>query len=287
MISRRVILLMAVALLAACSRRDPAPKPTTDTPRLVVLSPAMSVTLRDLGKDSLIVGRHAFDLILPKDIPIAGDQHAIDYEKLVKLHPTHILLETGATDIPPRLTELAAIEHWQILALPMLTLDDVRAALAGLDAITGGPSDQGKHLRESFDAAFAADDAAGRRLGRTLPLAWTDPPGVMGPGSFHAQLLSSIGATPLPAEGAAYIEWSLEDVVRTDPDSLILFLPGFEGDQQKALGPLAGLNLRCVRDERVIIVSNPLCHTPSTALADVANFIREQTRSWPLATPSP
>lgn len=284
-ITRRAILLLGVALLAACSRREPPSKPQGDAPRLVVLSPAMSVMLRDLGKDSLIVGRHAFDLILSKDIPVAGDQHAIDYERLVTLHPTHILLETGATDIPPRLVELATSQHWEIVTLPMLTLDDVRSALTRLDAISGGPSDRGRELRAAFDAALAPNTAVAARLGTVLPLAWTDPPGVMGPRSFHAQLLQALGATPLPAEGPAFIEWSVEDVVRADPDTLLILRPGSTDDLTAVLGPLARMNLRCVREGRVIIVRDPLCHTPSTALTGVAAFIAEEALKWPARQP--
>lgn len=286
MITRRAILVMlSLIACSACSRRDPPPTPTSNAPRLVVLSPAMSVMLCDLGKKDTIVARHAFDLVLDKSVPIAGDQHAIDYEKLVTLHPTHILLETGATDIPPRLKELAAAERWQIITLPMLTLDDVRTALARLDELTGGPDKQGRELRAAFDAALAPNPDVAARLGRVLPLAWTDPPGVMGPGSFHAQVLSSLGATPVPAAGAPYIEWSVEDVVRTDPDTLVIFRPGSTDDQTTALGALARMNLRCVREGRVIIVRDPLCHTPSTALGSVATYIAGEAMRWPARSP--
>lgn len=284
MIARRALLMVVVALVLGCSRRTP-PAPSGVGPRLAVLNPAMSVILRDLGRDNLIVARHAFDLVLPDSMPIVGDQHTIDYERLVTLAPTHILLQTGATDVPPKLRELAAAHRWEVVTLPLLTLDDVRAALAKLDELTGGPSDRGRELRARFDGAMAARPEVAERLGRVLCLAWTDPPGVMGPGSFHAQIIESLGATSVPAEGSPYIEWSNEDVVRTDPDTLILLRPGSEDDLETALGPLARMNLRCVLEDRVIVVRDLLCHTPSTALSGVAEFIVAQTSSWPARIP--
>jgi ABC-type Fe3+-hydroxamate transport system substrate-binding protein len=167
----------------------------------------------------------------------------------------------------------------------MLTLDDVRAALTRLDELTGGPSDRGRELRAAFDAALSPNPETAAALGHVLCLAWTDPPGVMGPGSFHAQLIHALGATAVPAEGTPYIEWSVEDVVRTDPDSLVLLRPDSEDDLETALGPLARMNLRCVREGRVIIVRDPLCHTPSTALAGVAEFIAAEVRRWPPRAP--
>lgn len=284
MMSRRSLLLLACLLLTACSRRESAPA-DDGSPRLVVLSPAMSVMLRDLGKETLIVGRHAFDLILPKELPIAGDQHTLDYERIVTLHPTHILLEAGATDLPPRLTQLAEANRWNIVNLPMLTLDDVRAALTKLDEITDGPSEKGRSLRTAFDDALKTNADAASRLGKVLPLAWTDPPGVMGPRSFHAQLIEALGAVPIPKEGPAFIEWSVEDVVHADPDTLLILRPGSDESVETVLGPLAKLDLRCIREGRVIVIRDPLCHTPSTALTGVARSIAEEAMKHPALAP--
>jgi ABC-type Fe3+-hydroxamate transport system substrate-binding protein len=293
MISRRGVLqtiLVSAALLAfACERRPDdrsAPKATgSGTPRLAVLSPAMAVILRDLGREDQIVGRHGFDLVLQPSVPVVGNQNGLDYEALIAVRPTHVLLEAGANDLPPRLVELAKAHRWTVRAMPMLTLDDVRTALDELDELTrteATRSDRATRLRSRFDAALGVRPEIASRLGRVLPLAWMDPVGVMGPGSFHAQMLAAMGATPVPTKGAAYISWSVEDVVRADPDSIVLFLPGRDASKRdELLGPLARANLRAVREGRVVVIADPLCHTPSTALAAVADQIAASVAPWP------
>lgn len=292
MISRRLFVFLAVIALApiGCERK-PAATPAADkhdgSPRLALLSPAMAVTLRDLGRADLIVGRHGFDMVTPQNVPIVGSQNGLDYEVLLNVKPTHVLLEAGASDLPPRLVEIAAKEGWKVRALPMLTLDNVRTALRVLDEITrdsGGEalSEQAQSLLTRFDTSLAVNPEAASRLGRVLSLAWTDPVGVLGPGSFHAQLMQSLGATPVPADGSAYITWSVEDVVKLDPDSIVLLLPGSKAQTtDEALGPLARANLRAAREGRVLIITDPLCHSPSTALANLADQIVLGVKSWP------
>src|SRR5262245_61348101 len=113
------------ALWATAARRPPAPAPDGG-PRIVALSPAVAVILRDLGLADRIVGRHGYDFVLNKSVPVCGDQAGgIDYETLLRARPTHVLIESGARETPGRLTELAEEHHWAVESLRMLTLDDI------------------------------------------------------------------------------------------------------------------------------------------------------------------
>jgi hypothetical protein len=51
--------------------------------RLVVLSPAVAVMLRDLGLADRVVGKHDYDLVLPDTVPAVGHQEALDYEAIL------------------------------------------------------------------------------------------------------------------------------------------------------------------------------------------------------------
>jgi ABC-type Fe3+-hydroxamate transport system substrate-binding protein len=273
---------MLAILALGCDRAEPpAAKPDPShnakpaTPRLAVLSPAFAETLRGLGAADRIVARHGWDSFSPSAIPPVGNEGGIDYESLLKTNPTHVIMEGGAKDPPSRLSQLAKDHGWTILRIPNLTLDDIANATAALAKAAGIAPEIAQDAADRFNAAFAREDAIAPRAGRVLILIGTDPPAVMGPGSFHYEMVERLGADAIPNEGAPFIQWSVEDVLKSDPDTLILILPGAEADDPAAnLGPLAKLNLRCVQRKAVIVITDPKAHLPATSLAEVAPKLR-------------
>jgi ABC-type Fe3+-hydroxamate transport system substrate-binding protein len=284
---RSTLIISAIAalllLFPGCDER-PAAQTPSEGPRLAVLSPAMTVILRDLGELDHIVGRHGFDLILKEEVPAVGNETGLDYEALLHVQPTHVVLQQNAREPPERLQTLAAEQGWEVVTIPLLQLDDIPQATLRLNALVGGDEQTARSLVEEMSRAFRLRPALQTRLGRTLALASTDPLGALGPGSFHWEMLASMGARCLPEEGSPYIRLGLEDVLELDPDSLVIFAPGVEED---VLGSLAQLNLDAVREERVVIIRDPLAHTPSTALIDIADQIANAAAAWhPISTPA-
>jgi len=263
--------------------------------RLAVLSPALAIIIRDLGHEDVIAGRHAFDLVLDPAVPVAGSGTGeVHYETLLRIEPTHIVRESGAEPPPPKLVELAATRGWKIESFPLLTLADIRSATVRLDQLISSKDDlpgsedrarsRADQLLAGMDQAWAARDGFAERCGRTLVLAWTDPPGVMGPGSFHHQLIAAMGGHPIPETGSPYLSLTVEDVIRLDPDTIVLVMPGVtarENDAMtKLLGPLARVDLRAVRFHRIALIGDELCHTPSTALIGVADELARIVLAW-------
>jgi ABC-type Fe3+-hydroxamate transport system substrate-binding protein len=286
--SARFLLALSAAWLAAiigCDHRNGPQNPAGGygTPRLAVLSPALGVILDDLGRAELAVGRHGFDVALDPALPVVGNEHGIDYEALLGADPTHVLMERGARGRPRRLVELAASRGWTIRARPMLSLNDVRGAILWLDGLTTDdpPSPRADELVARFDRAMRAPPEVGAALGRTLTLAWTDPVGVMGPGSFHYELVERLGGVGLPREGAAYISMTVEDVVRLAPDSLVVLAPGRRPDAwRELLGPLEGRGLRAEASGRVFVVTDEGALLPSTRLVGVAEELVSRVEAW-------
>lgn len=276
-------LMLAALLLAlpACGKRAPSEPP--GQPRIAVLSPALAVTLRDLGLESQIVARHGYDIVLPKSLPVVGDQAGIDYETLLRVDPSHILLEWGSRDLPPRLTQLAKERGWAVRNYPLLTLDDIRHAVRNLprDLNTPLASARADELRARMDAAWKNRPGLRANAGRTLLLYSIAPPAAAGPGSFHAQLLEAIGGEPAITEGDPYITLDAEDVRRLNPDSIVLILPGAEPlTRKEQLGRLGTLDLRAVNDGRVLILSDTLGQTPSTAMIALADDLARGMLAW-------
>lgn len=305
-ISRRGVLVvvgaaLAVCLIVSCDRRaapssagTPAPpgaprSPTTD-PRIVALSPALAATLRDLGVGRLIVGRHGYDAWTDQSIAVCGDQAGIDYEALLRVEPTHVLLEWGSSGLPPRLTDLAAANGWAVENFAILTLEEVERTADALHRMfvdgPGAAEPPSARLAESWTRRGEFSGA-----GRVLMLIGVSPPAALGPGSFHHHILERIGGAPAVTDGAPYITMDAEDVARLAPDAIVLFLPREPGAPSRGgavesgaipdlLGPLARLDIPAVANGRVGTIDDPLCLIPSTGLVRVADELAGLLEGW-------
>jgi ABC-type Fe3+-hydroxamate transport system substrate-binding protein len=257
------------------------------SPRIVALSPGVAETLESLGLGDTLVGRHAFDDFSSPDIPAVGDQSGIDYEALLRVRPTHVLLEKSAAGAPPRLLELASARSFEVREVPMLSLDDIRGAIERLPAIVGAPdaSEKAGDLLARFDAALAPAQGFDARAGRMLALYWTTPVGAAGPGSYHAEIIVALGGALALDDGAPYRQLDPEDVRRLGPDSIALFIPDADPARlDELLGALRSLELRAVREGRVALVNHPRCQTPGPSAIDVAESLRDAVLAWPPLT---
>lgn len=291
-------LLAALALLAlalaGCPKKTPPPPPPTPAPgaaRIVALSPAVAIILRDLGREPAIVGRHAWDLVLDPAVPVCGDQNQIDFEALLRVRPTHVITQWGARGLPPRLRELADQHGWVLHDTPLLTLDDIRSEIVGLGAVVGETRPRGPELAAAFDQALSPrgpDAGKFSRSGRVLLLGGIDPPGALGPESCHAQALARIGGTPAVQTGRAWIELDREDLLAMAPDAIIAVLPRagsatpvITGPAALArLGPIASLSIPAVARGHVAVIEDPLALTPSSHIIVFADELAQVLGAW-------
>jgi len=313
---------LVLAVLGACGP-GPGGSANAGTPgegvRIVALSPAVAVMLRDLGLADRVVGRHDYDLILPEHVPKVGHQEAVDYERLLSTRPTHVLIEWGQRPLPPRLTDLAASNGWEVVAIRLLTLDDIAHTLDDLALRFGvvdfGPGASGRppgvppagglgalprftDPAERFGAelpsarlarAWSPRDGGLGSVGRVLLLGATDPFGALGPGSFHHEILLRIGGVPAITEGSPWMELDAEDVLRLAPDAIVLIAPrGVDAEAGAAgpgevlarLGRVGTLDIPAVRAGRLGLIDDPLSLTPSTAMAGFADELAGLLSGW-------
>jgi ABC-type Fe3+-hydroxamate transport system substrate-binding protein len=294
---RRVSLITLAAALAVASCRPappaPAPSPTPappsdeEVPRIVALSPALAIMLRDLGVSEHIVGRHGWDMVLDKSVPVCGDQGGIDYEALIRTEPTHILLEWGSRPLPDRLDSLAGANNWEVANYTLLTLDDLEGAADDLERRFAPDASPAPALAERMAAAWSTREGLYR--GRVLLLISADPPAALGPGSFHHQILERIGGQPAFTEGSPYITMDAEDVLRLAPDAIILISPRSPEapsretsaeDVRAILGGLGGLDIPAVGDGRLALIDDPLSLTPSSAMIAFADDLARILAGW-------
>lgn len=286
---------MLAALGAVLNRtEDPHPNARPDAAvRIAAIGPAVAIILKDLGLEDLIVGRHGYDMALDPALPVCGDLNGIDYEALLRTRPTHVVVEWDHREKPARLARLARSLEWDVRYERLATLDEVRACAARLasqfaEELSARGRDPAR-LLERMDAAWSTRDADLAGAGTVLLLVGTNPPGAVGPGSFHHDVLERIGGIGALRHARAYVTMDVEDVVRLAPDAIVLVFPRPRGapatdptpeEINRLLGPLASRNIPAVTNGRVALIDDPLCQTASTALIDFADQLALILRRW-------
>lgn len=247
--------------------------------RVAALSPAIGLTMRALGLEELIVARHGSDAFLDEGLPTGGDQVGIDYETLLRVKPTHVLMEWGSRGPPARLAELAEREGWELENFGLLTLEDVAEATVRVAEVVGdaGARERAGELAAEMRGAWGvADEAARERAGTVLLVYWMEPLDVAGPGSFHQQMIEAMGYEPAIKRGSAYVTLDREELRRIDPGVIVFFAPGDDTARARgAVGKLEGLGLAAVEGGRVVVVTHPASLIPSPELGEVAAEIQK------------
>ena len=276
--NRQFIASLAAGLLAAgCDRAAPPPL-APQGPRIVSLSPALSRTCLDLELQARIVGRSDFCTFLPRDIPPVGGLYEIDYERLIRLRPTHVLVQPPAGGLDPHLADLARRYGFVLGQWRLDTIADIDAVIAELPATLwpDGPQRRlaearARTLRQRMTEALSpAGDAIFR--GRTMLVAHPDPVLVFGQGTYLDDVLRALGGVNAVGQ-RGWAELSLEDVIRLDPEAIVLVQPAEVA--RPATGGLETLQIAAARDGRIATLAHPDAHYPSSAVVGVAEALRE------------
>ncbi len=285
----------AIAAVAVVASRGPGdvarePSPGDNNIRIAAIGPGVGVILRDLGLEQYIVGRHGFDMALDPAIPVCGDLMGIDYEALLAVKPTHVYLEWGQPAAPQRLSALAERMGWEVHLLRLASLEAIRACVEDVSETFGVDSE----LVERMDNAWSPRREDLSRVGSVLMLVQTNPPAALGPGSYHHDILERIGGVGALQDTAAFVTMDVEDVLRVNPDAIVLVAPrprdtdaiAHSPDQvTEMLGPLVDRGLRAIENGRVAVIDDPLCQTASTALIGFADELAEILARWSAQTP--
>lgn len=250
-------------------------------PRIVALSPAIGIILRDLERVSSVVGRHGFDSFLPSQIPTCGDQAGIDFERLLTVSPTHILTQWGTRELPERLRTLSQEKGWITSDYPLQSLADIRAALLDIDRLSS-PHDhaqdpkkmspQAAKLVEQMDQAWAARSDLVKE--RVMLLGSIKPYGAFGPGSCHHDILLAIGAVPALTQGSLYVTLDAERIIEIAPD-VIIYLDPLVGTGPPRIEPMQlSIGQRPFRG-RAMALLDAESQIPSTSMIRLAHLLAQ------------
>jgi ABC-type hemin transport system substrate-binding protein len=250
----------------------------------VSLSPALSRTLVDFGLADKIVGRSAFCDFLDQDVPVVGDLQRVNYERLLEVRPTHVLVQPPAAGIDAKLVEMAETHRWTIGAFGGLnTIDDIEQVVRDLP-LTIAAEDTGLHgrltaraaeLQSAIEASLIPPKSPFFHEDALLVYRTEEPIGVFGRATYLNDVLVRLGARNA-TEARNWASLSLEDVSRLDPSAIILIRPGAweDADPMEEAGPLATLGIEVIRERRVAIIRHRDALLPSTGIIGVADELR-------------
>lgn len=283
-------ILLTLALPACECKKPPAAAATSA--RVVPFSPGLALLVHDMGLGDRVVGRHAYDSATPGDIPPVGDEGGVDQEVMLRVAPNLVFIQRSAQGPPEFLARANDDGRFSLVVVPLLSLDDIPRAVRTIDQHVAtfehrapsidDPTSAAAMLVAKMERAFAAHPSRHTSVGRVLLLASANPPAAFGPGSWHHDLLIRVGATPAITEGGPYIAIDAEDVLRLNPDAIIL-VEAQDPDATPVhtrLGPLASLKVPAIANARLAAIDDPYIMTPSAAMIDFADRLDALLREW-------
>jgi len=105
--------------------------------RIVSLSPGITNTVIDAGFSDFLVGRSPFCFNAHQDIPIVGDLRSVDYERLLKIAPTHVFVQQTVSNIDEHLVALATQGKFKLHAWPIDRFADIQKMYGDLTEMFG------------------------------------------------------------------------------------------------------------------------------------------------------
>lgn len=262
-----VIAAVAVPLAAACRAPSPS-RPEAPSPRIVSLLPNATETLFALGLGDHVVGatRYCDRPEAARGVPRVGGILDVSIEAVIAARPD--LVVGSPSVLQGHLAETLTRLGTRLLPLTFESPEQVLSGIRAIGAATGRAVEA-----ESLAARVEADLAALQSRAdrdpriRVLFVAGRSPLVVAGPGSFLGNLLDRMGVeNVVPASAVAFPTWSLEQVLRADPD--VVVNGAVEAGDLAA--DLASAGLPAARRGRVIRIPDEAVIRPGPEVARAA-----------------
>jgi iron complex transport system substrate-binding protein len=236
--------------------------------RVVSLVPSVTDVVLALGLEDRLIARTEYDAD-PRlaSLPSVGPGLTPNIEWLASRAPDLVI---AWRDVEGR----ALVERLGALGIPVYAsrLEDVRTALSTITRVGAllGVAARADSLRGAIEARLDSvrlatpDDARPT----VLYLVGGDPPYTPGTSTFVDDLIAIAGGTNLFADlGAGWHSVSVEEVVRRDPDVIVIPVHGAEAGAASGLARRPGWrDLRAVREGRIHEVDGELFGRPGPRL---------------------
>jgi ABC-type Fe3+-hydroxamate transport system substrate-binding protein len=246
-------------------------------PRVVSLTPSITDTLFAIGAGDLVAGMSDYcsSPAGTRAIPRVGTGITPNFERMAALEPTLVVGEPGSA-VRPELSALGDT-HW----LPWFSLDEVVRSTRELGRLTGHETESSTLARQ-FEAELGG--APPRNAPRVLVVlgtgfGHTDQWWYARHGCLHDRALQAAGGVnAVPDELAGPPSLSLEQLVRIDPDVVMLLSEHREPAWTESM---LGTLRRSVRGRIVLIAGPDVLSTGPRILELVKSMRREIERTAP------
>lgn len=251
----RFFACILVVFLCNCSSEEWESHP--EGIRIISLSPGITASLIDMGFEEQIVGRSAFCDKQVEAIPVVGDLHTIDYERLLRLQPTHVFVQPQAVGEDSHLQELANNNAFILRNWKLNTIEDIRTLASELSSVLV--------WNDSAILITIGDTSISDAPTLIMTSGSEQQVGIcFGTNTYLDDVWRSLGGVnALDSDGWRML--SIEDIVRLSPDRILLVSDSVFTQSS----PIEKLGIPVVRfvHKDVLI--------PSTRIVDVAKALQE------------
>jgi ABC-type hemin transport system substrate-binding protein len=256
---RNFIVVMVLLFLGAC-QPDTEQSKEGDV-RVISLSPGITHTIIDAGFSDLLVGRSPFCFLANQELPVVGDLRTIDYERLLRLSPTHVIVQATASGVDGHLLALSVQNNFELHAWPLDRVSDIKTVYGNITRMFGGKKlpleiQVVKKENESVSSPVlvitqGTEGSAGLSFGRD---------------TYIDDLLQEMGIENVVHQ-SGWVSLSLEDIGRLHPEAIYVVSDSKIND--------ASLNALRSVGYRVIPFVHEHILVPSSYIVDVAKRFQE------------
>jgi len=243
--------------------------------------PAATLNLVLIGGDKLLVGVSSYDrLFLPeseRDLPVAGDYEQTNYEQLVKLKPTVMVIQQEESRQAARLKEFVRDHQIELLNMKFDHVADIWASVRMLGRAAGREAEAEKAIaraqQDLTDVAADYKDAAHPKV-----LYIMDPAANLACGNhtFVEEMIALAGGQNVAA-GDGFVTLGRETMVKLSPDVLLIGAPDaiaeMPGDPR--LAPWLSLPVPATLNKRVFLVTDGNSQMPSVNIGKNVRALAE------------
>lgn len=255
--SARLVFIFIGLILVGCHSADE--DVSQDGIRIISLSPGITNTLIDAGFGHYLVGRSPFCSHANQNIPVVGDLRNVDFERLLKIAPSHVFVQQTASGIDEHLLALATQGKFKLHSWQIDRLDDIKTLYSEMTGLLGG-SQLTLELSQPTEVTFPSpvlvitqglEGSAGLSFGTE---------------TYIDDVLLGMGIRNV-LQQSGWISLSLEDIGRLNPEVIIVV-----SDSAIVDGTLVGL---CSLGYPVIPFVHEHVLVPSSYIVDVAKKFQE------------
>lgn len=293
----------AALTLAACGRQPSpaapssaqpatAPADLPARPRIVSTVPAATLNLVLIGAADELVGVTKYDaLFLPdaqKNLPVVGDYETMNYEELVKLKPTALVIQTAESRIPERLKQTAEQEHIELVNMRFDHVADIWTSVEALGKVSGKETEAtGAIQRAQAELKSIAREYKNAPHPKVVYLVSTSHMWISGDKTFTHEMIVAAGGDDVGAKvGEGFPDTNRETLVKLQPEVLLLGAVEEMGPMENdpRISPWQDLPIPAATHNRIYLVT---AANSQMASVDIGKNVRELAEMIHAGDPRP